>query len=90
MCLNLQIIAPFWGIGSLNGPLHLIAERVPQLRGSVYAIDQTLAIDALRVYDTNNLIFISLATHFGLVNEAHIHTFHIHHYLTMQRVHYHL
>ena len=52
------------------------------LGGRVYMIDQTLFVDSLILYDTGNLNFFLLSTQFGLMNEVHIHTFHVDHYLT--------
>ena len=53
-------------------------------------IDQFLFLDALRLCNTNDLKFILLATCLGLVNEVHIHTFHVDHYFTASRVYYYL
>ena len=51
-------------------------------------IDQVLFVDALRIFTNNDLNFILLATHLGLVNEVHIHTFHVDHYFTILGVYY--
>ena len=87
---NLHSIAQFWGTHSPGGPLCCIVERVLELDGSVHVIDQVLFVDALRLCNTNDLNFILLATHLGLVNEVHIHTFHVDHYFTAPGVYYRL
>ena len=70
--------------------MYCVVERVLEPDGSVYVIDQVLFVDALRLCNTNDLNFILLATHLGLVNEIRIHTFHVDNYFIDPGVYYHL
>ena len=84
---GLYSVAQFLRSLSPDGPPANIIEGVAQI-GCVYIVDQTLFVDALCLFRTDDLNFISLATHLRLVKEVRIHTFHIDHYLTSQRLHY--
>ena len=69
-----------------NGPLRVIVEKVSQSKFA-YIIESTLHVNALQLCTRNELNFISLVTHFHLVEEVRIHTFHLNHYLTSRRAH---
>lgn len=86
---SLHPIAHFLRNFSPDGPPCNIAEKVSQL-GCAYIIGIILHVDALRLQGTNDLNFVSLATELCLVEEVRIHTFHLNHFLTSQRVHLYL
>ena len=64
----------------------VIVEKVSQSKFA-YIIESTLHVNALQLCTRNELNFISLVTHFHLVEEVRIHTFHLNHYLTSRRAH---
>lgn len=69
-----------------HGPPRVVIEKVSESK-CAYIIGNTLHVHAIHLCTRNELNFISLVTHFQLVEEVRIHTFHINHYLTYRRVH---
>lgn len=84
-CMN--EVASFVGSLPLDGPLRIILDKIPRSRGT-YIIGRTLHINIHKIEGwLDDLNYISLVTHFGLVNEVRIHTFSLHFYITSRRQH---
>ena len=84
--LGLYTIARFLHGLPPSGPPRIIIEKVSQSK-CAYIIGSTLHVHANLLCSRNELNFISLVTHFQLVEEVRIHTFHLNHYLTSRRAH---
>ena len=69
-----------------NGPPHVVIEKVSQSK-CAYIIGSTLHVHVNLLCTKNELNFMSLVTHFELVEEVRIHTFHLNYYLTARRAH---
>ena len=70
----------------LEGPPYTIIEKVFETKAA-YVIGTTLNIHVLQLRKKDKLNFISLATHFRLVDEVRIHNFHINFFLPARREH---
>lgn len=69
-----------------NGPSRVVIEKVSQSK-CAYIVGNTLHVHAIQLCTRNELNFISLVTHFQLVEKVRIHTFHLNYYLTSRRTH---
>ena len=69
-----------------NGAPHVVIEKVSQTK-CAYIVGSTLHVHANHLCTRNELNFISLVTHFQLVEEVRIHTFHLNYFLTTKRAH---
>ena len=84
--LGLYTIAHFLHGLPSNGPPHVVIEKVSQTK-CAYIVGSTLHVHANHLCTRNELNFISLVTHFQLVEEVRIHTFHLNYFLTARRAH---
>ena len=84
--LGLYTIAPFLHGLPSNGPPRVVIEKVSQTK-CAYIVGSTLHVHANHLCTRNELNFISLVTHFQLVEEVRIHTFHLNYFLTARRAH---
>ena len=84
--LNLYTIARFLHGLPPDGPTQCVTEKVSQSKYT-YIVEDTLYVHALQLCTKSDLNFISLVTHFQLVKEVRIHTFHLNYYLTARRLH---
>ena len=71
---------------SPKGPLSIIVEIFFETK-AVYVIGTTLHVHLLHLRKRNELNFISLTTHFRLVNKVRIHCFEISHHFSARREH---
>ena len=86
-CLpGLYSIAHFLHEQSPEGPPSVIVEKVFETK-AVYIIGTTLHVHLLNFRKRDELNFISLTTHFHIVNEVRIHCFEISHYYSARREH---
>ena len=69
-----------------NAPARIVMEKVSQSK-CTYIVGNTLHVHAIQLCTRNELNFISLVTHFQLVEKVRVHTFHLNYYLTSQRAH---
>ena len=83
---GLYSIASFLHEQSPQGPPSLILEKVFKTK-AVYIIGTTLHMHLLNLRKRDELNFISLTTHFCLVNEVRIRYFKISHHFSAKREH---
>ena len=69
-----------------QGPPQCVIEKVSTSK-CAFIIGSTLHVRPHYLYTRNELNFIALATHFQLVEEVRIHTFHIRYFLTARKAH---
>ena len=84
--LGLYTIARFLHSFPSNGPPRVVIENVSKSK-CAYLVGNTLHVHATQLCTRNELNFISLATHFQLVEEVRIHTFHLDYYFTSRKLH---
>lgn len=84
--LGLYAISRFMHSLPPSGPNRVIIEKV-SLSKCAFIIGSTLHVNAIHLCTRNELNFISLVTHFQLVDKVRIHTFHLDIYLTSRRAH---
>ena len=84
--LGLYTIAHFLHGLPPHGPPQCVIEKVSKSK-CAFIIGSTLHVRADLLCARNELNFISLVTHFQLVEEVRIHTFHLKFYLTSRRAH---
>ena len=84
--LGLYTIARFLHGLPPHGPPQCVIEKVSTSK-CAFIVGSTLHVRAHYLYTRNELNFISLATHFQLVEEVRIHTFHLRFYLTSRKGH---
>ena len=84
--LGLSTIARFLHGLPSNGPPRVVIEMVSQTK-CAYIVGSTLHVHANHLCTRNELNFISLVTHFQLVEEVRIRTFQIYYFLTTRRAH---
>ena len=84
--LGLYTIARFLHGLPPNGPPRVVIEKVSQTK-CAYIVGSTLHVHANHLCTRNELNFISLVTHFQLVEEVRIRTFHLYYFLTARREH---
>ena len=84
--LGLYTIARFLRSLPPHGPPQNVIEKVSTSK-CAFIIGSTLHVRAHYLHTRNELNFIALVTHFKLVEEVRIHTFHLRFYLTSRKCH---
>ena len=84
--LGLYTIARFLHGLPSHGPPQCVIEKISTSK-CAFIIGSTLHVRAHFLYTRNELNFISLATHFRLIEEVRIHTFHLKFFFTSRRAH---
>lgn len=84
--LGLHHIAQFMHSLPPIGSNRVIVEKLSSPK-CAFIVGNTLHVRALHLKTKNELKYISLVTHFQLVDEVRIHTYHINHYLTPRKLH---
>ena len=69
-----------------EGLLRVVIEKFVETR-AVYIVGTVLHVHTLRLCKRDEVNFILLATHFGIIDKVWVHNFHIYHYLIAGRIH---